>query len=141
MLFLHLTNILPGRPLVIGPAPWFKVSGNCIRKGPNEDIVAEYSKNSWYAHGQYFVSVTCRDRACVHFEDTEYGPTRPIGPFDLFSIAGGLVRTDDQVFAKLLEDSLLWHCFRTSQFWPVMTIKPALPSRKRVGEGADSQEG
>jgi len=127
MLYLQLRNILPGRPLVLGPAPWFQISGNEIRQGPHGETVAEYLKNSWFAKGQYFTSMLFRERACVHFEDFSGVPTAPMGPFNDLQVADGLMRSSDGPVATLQSESQLWHCPRMANAWPFMMIKPALP--------------
>jgi hypothetical protein len=125
MLFIHLTNILPGRPTVIGPAPWFQLCGGQIRRGPDGKVIAEHVKDAWHAGGQYFISMVIRDRACVHPEDPKGESGEPWGPFNGLVIANGTVRANDALYARFLQSNGLWHCLETAQYWPVLTFKPA----------------
>lgn len=127
MLYLQLTNIIPGRPLWLGPAPWFRMAGNEIRQGPNDEAVAHYANKSWLARGQYFTSMHFRDRACVHFEDFSGSPTTPIGPFSDLKLSDSIMRANDEPLAMLQEDSQLWHAYGAGLAWPYITIKPARP--------------
>jgi hypothetical protein len=36
----------------------------------------------------------------------------------------GVLYADDELFAKILEESQLWHCYATENFWPAL-ISPA----------------
>jgi hypothetical protein len=38
--------------------------------------------------------------------------------------ADGVLYADDELFAKILEESQLWHCYATENFWPAL-ISPA----------------
>jgi hypothetical protein len=125
MILLHLLNILPGRPVVLGPAPWFEISGNFIRQGPDGEIVAEYIKHSWHARGQYFTSITCRERTLVHFEDAGRGATPDKGPFDHIRLADGALHANGEILAKFVEETQLWHSYPTETYFPIMIIKPA----------------
>jgi hypothetical protein len=125
MLFLHMTNTLPGRPAVVGPAPWFQLSRNLLRIGPSGEVIAEYMKNNWRSRRDHFTEISCRDRACVHFEDIGGSGSGPLGPYDRLTIADRVMRADGQVLAKFLDDLQMWHCYETAHFWPSMMIKPS----------------
>jgi hypothetical protein len=126
VLYLYLTNILPKRPLVIGPAPWFQMSGNVLRRGPSGESVAEYSKNSWLVRGEYYTAIRFGDRACVQFSDSNGGASQSMGPFNELAVSDGVASVENQPFAQFHPDSQLWRPCRMEGAWPNMTIKPVV---------------
>lgn len=132
MVRLHFDSASLGHSVTLGPAPWFQISGNFIRQGPDATIVATYRRHQWEVQSQHFTRFDCRDRAVIHFEDMGSGASEDFGPFTHFHAADGTIYADDELFAKFMEESQLWHCYPTETFWPVLFFKSAMP---RTGSG------
>jgi hypothetical protein len=110
--------------VTLGPALRFWIAGDFVRQGPDGAIVATYCHHHWDVQGQHFPSSDCNDRTLIHFEDAAGGPSKDLGPFTRFFSADGVMYADGSLFAKFIEESQLWHCFVSENFWPVMVIKP-----------------
>ena len=108
----------------IGPAPWVRISGNFIRMGPHGTIAGTFHMHYWEVNGRHYPRYDCPDPAVLHFEDAEGGSTREFGPFSALYAEDGVLHGDGKLFAKFVEETVLWHCFETETYWPVLIIKP-----------------
>ncbi len=124
MIHLHFQDVSKVGSITLGPAPWFRVAGNFIRQGPQGEIVAIYRHHHWEVKGKFFTRFDCHEGMTIHFEDTAGGPTEAFGPFSAFFTADGVLYTDNTLFAKFMEETQLWHCYDTENFWPAMVIVP-----------------
>ena len=128
MIRLHFDG--SGGPAVtLGPAPWFRVSGNFIRQGPHGAIAGTFRLHHWEVQSRQFVRFDCPDSPAVHFEDAAGGPSEDFGPFAECSSVDGTVHANGDLLAKFIEETQLWHCLPTETYWPVLVIKtgPARP--------------
>jgi hypothetical protein len=112
-------------PATLGPAPWFRVSGNFVRQGPHGFIVGTFRRHHWEVQSRHFARFDCPAPVAVHFEDAAGGPTEEFGPLAQFFSLDGTLRADGGLFAKFVEETQLWHCVPTETYWPVLVIKPA----------------
>ena len=127
MIQLHFAGLSHVESVTLGPAPWFRIAGNFIRQGPDGGIVATFRKHQWEVQSRYFTRWDSKDRAIIHFEDTAGGATENFGPFARCHASDGVMYADEKLFSKFVEESQLWHCYPTENFWPVIVIKPAPP--------------
>lgn len=67
----------------------------------------------------------CADPVLIHFEDAQGGATQPFGPFTKAAFFDGVFHSNDRLFAKFIEETQLWHCYPTENFWPVLVIEAA----------------
>lgn len=125
MVHLHFDGRSPSYSLVLGPAPWFRISGNFIRQGPDGTVVATYRHHQWELQGRHFTRWDCKQPSVIHFEDAAGGPTERFGPFQTLYAADGVLYADDELFAKFIEESQLWHCYATENFWPALVFESA----------------
>jgi len=125
MVQLRMEGVSAAYSITLGPAPWFRVAGNFIRQGPRGTIVATYYNHQWEVQSRFFTRFECRDPLLIHFEDAAGGSTEDYGAFSHFQAADGVLYADNKLFAKFIEESQLWHCYVTENFWPVLVFKPA----------------
>jgi hypothetical protein len=125
MIHLYFEGGSPADSVTLGPAPWFRIAGNFIRQGPDGAIVGTYRRHQWEVQSGYFTRFDGKERAVVHFEDAAGGPSEDFGPFPRFHTSDGVLYADGKLFAKFVEESQLWHCYPSENFWPVIVIKPA----------------
>ena len=118
----------------LGPAPWFRIAGNFVRQGPSGLIVGTFREHHWELQSRHFVRYDCSDTVLIHFEDVAGGPTDDYGPFGEFHAADGVMYAANKLFAKFIEETQLWHCYPTENFWPVMVIKSAAGSLKQAAD-------
>ena len=124
---LFFEGTSPSYAVTLGPAPWYRISGNFIREGPAGRIVAIFRRHMWDLADHSYTRFDCRDPALIHFEDSAGGTTEDFGPIASFFAADGVLYAEGKLFAKFIEETQLWHSYVTENFWPAMIIKPAPP--------------
>jgi hypothetical protein len=125
MIRLEFKATQPAQMVVLGPAPWFRVAGNFIRQGPKGDIVGAYRNHFWEVGGGFFTRYDCREMVMIHFEDAAGGPSEKFGPYEQLWVADGVFYSNNRLFAKYHEHTVLWHCYNTDTYWPTLVITPS----------------
>lgn len=116
---------------MVGPALYFRVTGNFMRMSNmplrdtveavlnrgSETIVAKYSQHVWKtardeAHTNYSA-----ENVIVWFSDSEGATSKECGPFKELKTTDGAMYVDGKLFARLVEESQLWHHYETQTFW------------------------
>jgi hypothetical protein len=124
MISLNFSGGQTGESAVIGPAPWFRISGNYVRMGPHGTISGTFHMHHWEVNGHHYPRYDCNDSVIIYFEDAAGGPTPHFGPFSSLYAQDGVLHANKKLFAKFIEETVLWHCFVTETYWPVLIIKP-----------------
>lgn len=44
------------------------------------------------------------------------------GPFDVMQVADGTLYAGDKLFAKFIDETVLWHSFEFESYWPNLII-------------------
>ena len=109
----------------LGPAPWFRIAGNFIRQGPHNTIAGTFRMHHWEVGGHHYSRYDCKDPVTIHFEEILGGKSEEFGPFPTMFSQDGVIHAGDGLFAKFIEETQMWHCFRTENFWPIIVIKSA----------------
>jgi len=123
MISLSFHAPLVPKPVRVGPAPWFRITGNYVRQGPHNTIAGTYHHGTWETDGQHFTSYDVEGTALVHFEDA-FGDQSPVlGPFDILRTANGVMWAKTELFAKFIAQTQLWHHAKTDTYWPALVIK------------------
>jgi hypothetical protein len=107
----------------LGPAPWFRVAGNFIRKGPHGSICGTFRMHHWEVGGHHFSRYDCKDQVLVHFEDMQGGHCEDFGPYSFLYAQDGVMHVEQDLFAKFIEETQMWHAFAMETFWPILVIK------------------
>jgi hypothetical protein len=123
MIHLHLEQGDTSECADIGPAPWFRVSGNFIRQGPHGEIIGTFRHHHWEVNSRQCVIIRCTEPVLIHFEDAAGGKSEDFGPIDSFQARDGVLLVQGKPFAKFVEETQLWHCYPTENFWPVLVVK------------------
>ena len=130
MIELRFENGTRNAAIVLGPAPWFRVSGNFIRQGPHGTISGTFRMHHWEVNARHFARYDCDGPVLVHFEDAEGGKTEDFGPFNRVYAQDGVMHVEKELFAKFLEETQMWHVFPIETYWPVMVIKSAAKEQR-----------
>lgn len=123
MIRLHFESVIPEHAVILGPAPYFRISGQVIRRGPGNEIVRRYRNHFWEIQGDMFSRCDCRDNASIHFEDAFGGASEFFGPFRPLFMSDGTVYADHEPFAKFVEEARCWHHCATNVRWPVLVVR------------------
>jgi hypothetical protein len=108
--------------VTVGPAESFRVAGNFLRQMPENKILGNYVRHQWHLQDRHFSRYDCLDECWVHFADAEGAATGSFGPFREFHVADGTAYTGEKLFAKFIDETLLWHSFDLESYWPNMII-------------------
>lgn len=122
MIRLQFEALQKAHSLVLGPAEGFRVAGNFLRRLSDSAVLAEYSRHQWHAGSGHFSRYDCLDRCHVYFEDYEGARSRVFGPFGALHVADGTMYTDEALFAKFIDETLLWHSFELENYWPNLIL-------------------
>ena len=122
MIRLKFSGFQDAHALTIGSEPGFRVAGNFLRALPGNSVVGEYMRHQWCVKGQHFSRYDVLDPCIVYFTDVDGAATRTFGPFQSLHTADGTMYADDQLFAKFIDETLLWHSFTLETWWPSLIL-------------------
>jgi hypothetical protein len=118
MITLKFEDGNQSEPVVVGPAPWFRVAGNFVRQGPHGSIVGSFRNHYWEIHSRALIRYFCEESSVVRFEDSLGGVGVRLGPISKLWVEDGVLHADDVLKAKFHEQSQLWHVYHTDTYWP-----------------------
>jgi hypothetical protein len=122
MIRLKFSGIQSAHDVTIGPEAGFRAAGNFLRTLPANAVVGEYMKHQWCVQDRFFSRYDCMEPCIIYFTDAEGTPTKCFGPFQSVHTADGTMYADDELFAKFIDESLLWHSFRLETWWPSLIL-------------------
>ena len=122
MIRLKFQAMQEAQSIVVGPAQGFRLAGNFMRQLPDNTVIGEYSRHQWHVRNGHFSRYDNLDRCCVYFADAEGTRTEAFGPFDEMHVADGTMYTKEKLFAKFIDETVLWHSFELENYWPSMII-------------------
>jgi hypothetical protein len=122
MVRLKFLGMYAGRSIVLGPAEGFRVSGNFLRELPSNTILGEYSRHQWHVKDEHFSRYDCIDPSRIHFADAEGTRSEMFGPFEKMHVADGTMYTGEKLFAKFIDETILWHSYELETYWPNLII-------------------
>ncbi len=125
MVRIQFQAMQPVHSVTLGPAPGFRIAGNFIRQLPENEVLGEYLRHQWHVSGGCFSRYDALDRCCVRFEDAEGTPSPTFGPYDKLHVADGTMYTAERLFAKFIDETVLWHAFELENYWPSLIITGA----------------
>jgi hypothetical protein len=103
----------------------FRISENFMYELPGNTAVCAYRNHHWWVEEKPFARYDCADRLLMRFQSRDKTPTQVFGPFHTMFVADGTVYADEQLFAKHLDETLLWHSFKLETYWPDLLVLPA----------------
>lgn len=122
MVSLRFQGMQPAHSVTVGPAQGFRVAGNFLRQLPGNLVLGEYVRHQWRVQDGHFSRYDAVGPCRVHFEDVEGTSSRVFGPYPRMHVADGTMYVENQLFAKFIDETLLWHSFELESYWPSMII-------------------
>jgi hypothetical protein len=134
MIKLYFEALQSQQCITVGPAEAFRVAGNFLRRLPTNEVIGEYSRHQWHVRDGHFSKYECREPCQVYFADLEGTRSEMFGPFDHLHVADGTMYAVDRLFAKFIDETVLWHSFELENYWPNLIIQslPAVPVQPRA---------
>jgi hypothetical protein len=104
-------GLSPRKSVSLGPAPSYLISGDVLCIGPDWSIAAVYRDHAWEFRGSRFVrfQFTGQRLTLSDLDGAAHGPSGRFGPFDEVLMLDGTLFTDDQPFAKFVEETFAWY--------------------------------
>jgi hypothetical protein len=127
MIRLKFEALQEARSVFVGPAEGFRVAGNFLRELPSNRVIGEYSRHQWHVGDGHFARYDCEELCYIYFADAEGTWSTTFGPFESMHVADGTMYIRDKLFAKFVDESVLWHSFELESYWPSMIITGTPP--------------
>ncbi len=134
MIRLEFHGMVRAHSIELGPAKGFRVAGNFLRQLPENQVLGEYIRHQWRVRDGHFTRYDTLEPCRVYFEDAEGTRSEVFGPYDRMHVADGTMYTNEELFAKFIDETVLWHAMEIETYWPSVIIVPAsgeLPSATR----------
>jgi hypothetical protein len=80
MIRMNINTLQSVSPMILGPAPYFRLEGSTLRLGPDDRVVATYRRHHWQVEGHHASSYECRDRTRVYFANHDGEQSKLLGP-------------------------------------------------------------
>jgi hypothetical protein len=130
MIRLKFDAMQEARSVRVGPAEGFRIAGNFLREMPSNKVLGDYSRHQWHVGDEHFSRYDCLDVCYVYFADAEGVRSQSFGPFEGIHVADGTMYTKEKLFAKFIDETVLWHSFELESYWPSMIISAAPPASR-----------
>ncbi len=125
MVRLKFEAMIDAHSIVLGPCEGFRVAGNFLREMPGNAVLGSYYRHQWHVRDGHFSRYDSLDACRLCFADAEGTLSPAFGPFLKLHAADGTVYADEQLFAKFIDETLLWHSFELESYWPSLIIERA----------------
>jgi hypothetical protein len=114
---------------VVGPAPYFRLTGDDLRAGPNDTIVATYSNGVWSVEGATFLTIAVEDPTALRFEENGNGhaSAAQYGPYDQLRVVDGAIRHGPnaiELLARLDETTQAWYVYPEQKNYRIVVLAP-----------------
>ena len=117
-------------PVILGPAPWYRIDENFLRQGPHGAIVATFREHVWEMQSARYIRYHCTDPHIIRFEDEAKGESLIVGQFTNTWVEDGILHPDYMLRARFLFEAQRWHEYRSDTYWPTLVIEaPSEPAR------------
>ncbi len=111
MIRLRFEGMSDAHSQVVGPCEAFRVAGNFLREFPANTVIGNYTRHQWHVRGGHFGRYDAIDPCVVYFADAEGTRHRCARPFKVLHVADGTMYAAEKLFAKFIDETLLWHSF------------------------------
>ena len=133
MIRLRFNSLAGTDPAIVGPAPFFRIEGPLLQRGPDHGVVGRYSDHHWELGDRFVSSYECVEAACLHFVGPSGAISETFGPFQQVRFPNGSCYADRTLFAEFVEEQGAadlqghhgqWMHRASLTRWPVLVITP-----------------
>ena len=112
-------------PVILGPAPWFRVDGQFIRQGPHGATVGIFRQYVWKVQAREYARYHCLEPHIIRLEDSIKGDAITLGQFRDTWVEDGILHPENTLRARFNHDVGAWYDFSTNTHWPTLVIESA----------------
>ena len=129
MLRLQFEHPVSRQVQIVGPAPYFRLSGDDLRAGPSDAVVATYRNGVWTLDGESYLTIAAEAPAAIRFEgngNSGSGGTT-YGPFERLRVVDGAIRHGPnavELLARLDEETQAWYVYAEQKNYSVVILAP-----------------
>lgn len=150
MIQLRFNSLAGTDPTTLGPAPYFRIEGPLLQRGPGRAVVGRYFDYHWEIGNRFVSSYECLDPVLLFFEGTDGAVSDSHGPFQQVRFPNGSCYADGKLFAELVTEHAAGsspphrggaaHWVHRAQLtrWPTLVISPVAPAGGMVAGQTDS---
>jgi hypothetical protein len=111
---------------LVGPAPYFRLSGDDLRAGPTDAVVATYRNGVWTLDGDSFLTIAAEEPTALRFEEEGDGATL-YGPYERLRVVDGAIRHGPnavELLARLDESTQAWYVYAEQKNYRIVILAP-----------------
>ncbi len=102
MIQLRFNSLAGTDPAILGPAPYFRVEGTFLQRGPDRAVVGRYFDHHWEIGNRFVSSYECVEPVLLCFEGMDGALSDVHGPFQQVRFPDGSCYADGRLFAELV---------------------------------------
>ena len=142
MIRLRFNSLAGTDPAILGPAPFFRIEGPLLHRGPDHTVVGRYFDHHWELGDRFVSSYECMEPVCLQFAGAAGATSETYGPFQQVRFPNGSCYADRILFAEFVEEhgvgaagpegstgppSHRGHWLHRGSLvrWPTLVIRPA----------------
>jgi hypothetical protein len=126
MITLQFEHPVSHQVQVVGPAPYFRITGDDLRAGPSDVIIATYRNGIWTLDGDSYLTIAAEATIAVRFEGNG-NPGSPLyGPYERLRVVDGAIRHGPnavELLARLDEGKQAWYVYAEQKDYPSAVIE------------------
>ena len=104
MIRLRFNSLAGTDPAIVGPAPFFRIEGPLLQRGPDHGVVGRYFDHHWELGERFVSSYECIEAACLQFVGPSGAASETFGPFQQVRFPNGSCYADRTLFAEFVEE-------------------------------------
>lgn len=139
MIQLRFNSLAGTDPTNLGPAPYFRIEGPLLQRGPERAVVGRYFDYHWEIGNRFVSSYECADPVLLFFEGADGTVSGAHGPFQQVRFPNGSCYADGKLFAELVTEHGAGtgaqqkgpgHWLHRAQLtrWSALVISPVAPT-------------
>lgn len=116
-----------GQPSQLGSATEFRVVGENLCHGADQQIVARYSDGTWHCavSDHFCTAIWSEARTAIRFENRTTGDRYELGVFEMIGIVGNMVYVErEQSRPIAFLDAAAWRSLIDSRSWTEVVFLP-----------------
>ncbi len=124
MLTLYLEHPVNQQIRRVGPAPYFRITGDTLLAGPDERIIGTYENGVWAVENDVFLIIGADHPTKVRFESNGES-CADYGPFERLKVVDGAIRHGPnaiELLARLDDQAQLWYVYAEQKYCPAAVL-------------------
>jgi hypothetical protein len=125
MITLQFEHPVSHQVQTVGPAPYFRITGDDLRAGPNDAVVATYRNGVWTVNGDSYLTIATESPTAIRFEGNGTPSPSQYGPFERLRVVDGAIRHGPnaiELLARLDEAKQAWYVYAEQKNYSIAVL-------------------